>query len=465
LFVDGAPALRVRPFLHPSLTLIADSQEARRLSVIAALAQIGCEVHAVPRLERIAHDTRLLRPNLVIIGFSADASAIAFAAIAELQTRHPRLPIVVIVSAGSEAVAVSAFRAGVKDYFCDPLDHAGVVASARRWLAAGEHNRSADRVSDGPPATTVSLIATNGPMRHIADYLGRVAESDSTVLITGETGTGKELAATLVHERSRRRAARFVTMNCAAIPDGLLESELFGHESGAFTGATGRREGLLQVAERGTVFLDEIGDMGAQAQAKILRAIESREVYRLGATRPVRLDVRVIAATNQDLERAVEEGRFRKDLYFRLNVARVHLPPLRERRSDIRELLDHYLQVLNRERGAAVEGFAGETRRALDAYDWPGNVRELKNLVEAIFVAPPSREVRLEDLPDAFRARLCASTGSEAERRRLLDALLAANWNKSRAASMLHWSRMTVYRKMAQHSIVRSTDSRRRRRG
>jgi DNA-binding NtrC family response regulator len=429
---------------------------------MAALAQIGCDVHAVQHFDRIAHDARLLRPSLVIMGFSAEAAASAMAAITELQTRDPRLPILVIVSAGSESVAVSAFRAGVKDYFCDPPDCAAVVASARRWLASDEHNGAGDRASDSA-ATKAPLIATNGPMRHIADYLNRVAESDSTVLITGETGTGKELAATLVHERSRRRKARFVTMNCAAIPDGLLESELFGHESGAFTGATGRREGLLQVAERGTVFLDEIGDMGAQAQAKILRAIESREVYRLGAKRPVRLDVRVIAATNQDLERAVEEGRFRKDLYFRLNVARVHLPPLRERRSDIRELLDHYLQTLNRERGAAVEGFASETRRVLEAYDWPGNVRELKNLVEAIFVAPPSREVRLEDLPDAFRARLRACTGSEAERRRLLDALLAANWNKSRAASMLRWSRMTVYRKMAQHSIVRSTDFRRRR--
>jgi DNA-binding NtrC family response regulator len=414
-------------------------------------------VQTVSTVDRMAHDARLLRPSLVLISFAADAAAPALAVIADLQRRERRVPVIVIVSGGSEAFAVAAFKAGVADYFRDPVDVSTVAAGARVLLDAG--GSASPRETEGS-ITAGPLIAPHGPMRHITEYLGRVAESDSTVLITGETGTGKELAAALVHQRSRRCKARFVSMNCAAIPDGLLESELFGHESGAFTGAAGRREGLLQVAERGTVFLDEIGDMGPQAQAKILRAIESREVYRLGAKRPVRLDVRLIAATNQDLERAVEEGRFRKDLYFRLNVARVHLPPLRERRSDIGALLDHYLSALNRERGTAVPGFTEETRRMLHAYDWPGNVRELKNLIEAIFVTPPSRDVGLDDLPDAFRARL--RVGAQAERRRLLDALLAANWNKSRAASMLHWSRMTVYRKMAKHSVVRSTESRRR---
>jgi DNA-binding NtrC family response regulator len=249
-------------------------------------------------------------------------------------------------------------------------------------------------------------------------------------------------------------------VNCAAIPDGLLESELFGHESGAFTGAVGRRDGLMQAADSGTMFLDEIADMGVQGQAKILRALETREVYRLGGKRPERLDVRFVAATNQDLERAVEEGRFRKDLYYRLAVVRVHLPALRERRSDIGLLLDHYLEQLNPEPTSAAT-LAEDTRQMLQAYDWPGNVRELKNLVEALFVAAPTHPIALDDLPDAFRAslrRMAAAGG--AERRRLMDALLAANWNKSRAAKMLHWSRMTVYRKMAKYSVILSTDAR-----
>jgi DNA-binding NtrC family response regulator len=198
--------------------------------------------------------------------------------------------------------------------------------------------------------------------------------------------------------------------------------------------------------------------MGSMAQAKMLRAIETREVHRLGGRGAIPVDVRVVAATNQDLERTVDEGRFRKDLYFRLNVARVHLPPLRERRADIPAILDHYLRTLNANVPGPVAGFAPGALEALVAYDWPGNVRELKNLVESVFVAPPSGPIAVEDLPPGFRARLnryCALPNDE--RARLMDALLAADWNKSRAAEMLHWSRMTVYRKMAKYSVEHSS--------
>jgi two-component system response regulator HydG/two-component system response regulator AtoC len=294
-------------------------------------------------------------------------------------------------------------------------------------------------------------------MQGVREQLHRVAASDATVLITGETGTGKELAARALHAGSGR-PGRLVPVNCAAIPEGLLESELFGYESGAFTGATRAREGLLQLAHRGTVFLDEIGEMGAIAQAKVLRAIETREVYRLGGKQPVPLDVRIVAATNIDLEEAIEQGRFRRDLYFRLNVARVHLPPLRQRRADIPAILDHYLQEMNARARRPVVGFAPHTLEALVAYDWPGNVRELKNLVESVFVTPPAQPIAPEDLPSIFRDRLARyCTLPTAERTRLMEALLAANWNKSRAAEMLQWSRMTLYRKMAKYSVVTST--------
>jgi two-component system response regulator HydG/two-component system response regulator AtoC len=250
-------------------------------------------------------------------------------------------------------------------------------------------------------------------------------------------------------------------VNCAAIPEGLVETELFGHEAGAFTGASGSRQGLLQSANGGTAFLDEIGDMGPAAQTKILRAIERQEVYRVGGRLPTTVDVRIVAATNQDLERAVDEGRFRKDLYFRLNVARVHLPPLRERSADIPGIVDHYLQAFNRGAEQVIEGFTPEALEALVTYDWPGNVRELRNLIEGLFVAPPPGRVRVDDLPPLFRERLrlhCRMP--RADRARLLDALLAANWNKSQAAKMLHWSRMTLYRKMAKYSVVTSSPSR-----
>jgi DNA-binding NtrC family response regulator len=444
-----------------SLALIVDSDEQRRSCLAAAVASLGCDIREFLSPAEIVDAVGRLRPDLVLIGFLATGEQDVFAAVEQLRRADRRLPILLAVRGGSEAVAIGALRRGVKDYFAEPLDTMVVAASVRRCLSARDNRRAEDRGAGLPKAARAGpLIGDSPSMRRVQAYLSKVAQHDVTVLITGETGTGKELAAAQIHERSPRRNARFVSVNCAAIPDGLLESELFGHEGGAFTGASGPREGLLQLADRGTVLFDEIGDMGTAAQAKILRAIENREVYRLGGKRPIRVDVRVIAATNQDVERAVREGRFRSDLYFRLNVARVHLPPLRERRSDIRVLLDHYLQELNRRSTAKVDGFSPEALETLQAYDWPGNVRELKNLVEAVFVSPPTGRVEIGDLPETIRHRLRATSGlGEAERRRLIDALFEVNWNKSRAAELLHWSRMTLYRKMAQYSVVRSSAS------
>jgi DNA-binding NtrC family response regulator len=445
--------------VHRSLAMIADSDDRRRTSLAVAFARIGCEVRDLPFTAGTVDTVRRLRPDLVLIGLSAASESEVFAAVAQIRQTDRRLPILLAVHDGSEGVAVEALRRGVKDYFRDPLDPAAVAASAQRCLSSGDRRRAGGRdagVLRGASAA-VPLVGESASIRRTEAYLTKVAQSEATVLITGETGTGKELAAALIHARSLRSRGRFVSVNCAAIPDGLLESELFGHESGAFTGASGAREGLLQLADRGTVFFDEIGDMGALAQAKILRAIESREVYRLGGTRPISLDVRFIAATNQDVERAVSEGRFRPDLYFRLNVARVHLPPLRERRADIVTLLDHYLQDLNQRSPERVQGFAPEALKTLRDYDWPGNVRELKNLVEAVFVCPPPGPVEVGDLPETIRRRLRAVCAlGDTERQRLTEALFAANWNKSRAAEILHWSRMTLYRKMAKYSVVRS---------
>jgi len=298
------------------------------------------------------------------------------------------------------------------------------------------------------------IVGESPCIDRIKSYLLNVASTDSNFLITGETGTGKELVARLVHENSPRRQRPFVCINCTAIPDGLLESELFGFERGAFTGAYTLREGKLKAAEGGTVFFDEVGDMTPFAQAKILRTIESKEVERLGGTKSVAINVRIIAATNQELERSVAEGKFRKDLYFRLNVARVHMPPLRERKEDIPRLLRHYLGEYNRSHGRDVKGFTDEALECLLRYDWPGNVRELKNLIEAIFVNLPSGRLSFLDLPEIFRKGLEGIVGLPLpEQERLLSALLSTNWNKSKAAQKLHWSRMTVYRKMAKYHL------------
>jgi transcriptional regulator with PAS, ATPase and Fis domain len=247
-----------------------------------------------------------------------------------------------------------------------------------------------------------------------------------------------------------------VCINCAAIPDSLLESELFGYERGAFTGAHALKEGALKLADGGTVFFDEIGDMSLYAQAKILRAIESKEVRRLGGKGSIPLNIRVISATNRNLEQLMAEDKFRADLYFRVNVASIQLPPLRERKEDLPALCDYHIRAFNQRFGLEVAGFSDEAFACLARYSWPGNVRELKNLIEATFINRPARRISLADLPDQFRRRLSEATGlPEDERDRLLHVLFATNWNKSQAAQQLHWSRMTVYRKMLKYHLVR----------
>ena len=360
--------------------------------------------------------------------------------------------LILIAAGGSEALAVEALRTGVTDYLNFPFSAEDLFASIDRCQIRPER----------PPADAASglvdgdrLVGESASMAAIKAYVARVAPTDSNVLITGETGTGKELAAELLHNNSIRRHKPFICINCAAIPDSLVESELFGYEKGAFTGAHIQKEGKLKLADGGTVFFDEIGDMTPYAQAKILRAIESREIERLGGRSSVPLNVRIIAATNRDLERLAADGHFRPDLYFRLNVGRIHLPPLRDRKEDLPPLIRYWIDKFNLRFAASVEGFLDEATDFLLWYEWPGNVRELKNVLEAIFLNGPGRRVGIADLPEWLRSRLEAGQARpRSERDQLMYALLSSNWNKSKAAEKLHWSRMTLYRKMAKYEIA-----------
>ena len=297
------------------------------------------------------------------------------------------------------------------------------------------------------------LVGTSNSAGSMRESIRRAASTDSNVLITGETGTGKELVADLIHRNSARAKRPMVCINCAAIPDTLLESELFGYERGAFTGAVNATPGKIEQAAGGTIFFDEIGDMSPYAQAKILRAIESREVHRLGGRRPIRVDVRVIAATNRNLDDLAMNDTFRKDLYFRLNVARVHLTPLRERRSDIPILIHHYVREFNRTFRTGVRDLEAEAMDRLIAYEWPGNVRELRNVIESAFNARPAACITWIDLPEWLRTRLGDREVFPDEEERIISALAATNWNKSKAAEKLQWSRMTLYRKLAKYQI------------
>jgi transcriptional regulator with AAA-type ATPase domain/transposase len=299
------------------------------------------------------------------------------------------------------------------------------------------------------------IVGDSPVMQEVRAYIARVASTESNVLITGETGTGKELVAEQIHRHSARYRKPFVCVNCTAVPDGLLESELFGYERGAFTGATTLSRGKFELADGGTLFLDEIGDMSPYAQAKILRAVDGKEVHRLGGQRGIPLNTRIIAATNQDLEHLVAANQFRRDLYFRLNVARIHLPPLRERKQDLMPLCQHYFHLLSEQLGRGLKGFTADVYAYLLHYDWPGNVRELRNLVEAVFIRCDSPAVSFIDLPELLRARLGEARGLPVgEQDRLLSALLSTNWNKSKAALKLQWSRMTLYRKLEKYHIA-----------
>lgn len=355
-----------------------------------------------------------------------------------------RIPIVLMTSRGSEDLAVQAFRQGVSEYLrvpfsCHELE--SVVASLYPL----------------PPATGLTegerFVGQSRTVAEIKAYIEKLARTHSNVLITGETGTGKELIAELIHKNSARAGRPLVCINCAAIPDSLLESELFGYERGAFTGAHVSQDGKLKLADGGTLFLDEIGDMSPYAQAKVLRVIETREIQRLGSHKSQPIDFRLIAATNRDLDSVAREDRFRRDLFFRLNVARIHLPPLRERKDDISAVADFFRRENNRKFGRETSGFTPQALRALLEHNWPGNVRELKNVIEAAFISL-DQEATLVHLPPLFSdAVLRKEEIGEAESDRILTALSQTRWNKSRAAEKLQWSRMTLYRKMTRYRI------------
>ncbi len=441
------------------MVIIAVDDAALRRHLHTLLPAQGYEVFAVLDTVAICRFAQRQRPDLIILGPFGDGAWDVLHSAQQIRRAHRRVPLILIAARSSEALAIAALRAGITDYYKSPPAFGELAASIMQCLAGAPLHHSSsgyDTAMHGRP-----MVGESPPMQQIKTYIRQVALTDSTVLITGESGTGKELVAEMIHRHSARHSKPFVSINCAAIPDSLLESELFGYEKGAFTGANVRKEGQFQLADGGTIFLDEIGDMSPYAQAKILRAIESKTIDRLGGKRSIPVDVRIIAATNQDVEQLVAAGKFRQDLYFRLNIGRIHLPPLRDRMEDLPGLLDQYLRTLNRQFGLEVEGFTEEVLACLLTYHWPGNVREVKNLVEAIFINfinVPSREITLRDLPELFRRQFSESDHSpHSERERVLSALLLTNWNKSHAAQQLRWSRMTLYRKIRKYQIVKSS--------
>ncbi|HYL17324.1 MAG TPA: sigma-54 dependent transcriptional regulator [Burkholderiales bacterium] len=354
---------------------------------------------------------------------------------------HPR------PDAGHYALAL---RTGIAEVLAWPKDF-------NRWQLAPA-GRTGVRDYDPAPAleaeaAEAQLLGASEPMVRLRRRIARVAAFDSNVLLLGETGSGKECAARAVHRLSRRRNKPLISINCAALPEHLIESELFGYERGAFTGAQTAYVGKFGLADGGTLFLDEIGDLPLAAQAKILRAIEGHEYFRLGGSRAIRCDVRLIAATHRDLDAMCARGEFRLDLYFRLNVARIDVPALRERRSDILSLAEQFVSEACESMRGSCLGFSPEARAALQAYGWPGNVRELRNAVETALICAEGEVIELRDLPAHILRWMERSATPGDERTLLVSTLRNTRWNKSEAARELRWSRMKLYRKLGQYRL------------
>jgi DNA-binding NtrC family response regulator len=427
------------------------------------LRRAGHRVRTARRLRDIWQRLDESTPDLLVLATGLEDSE-GLDALEAVHDRRPDLPVLVLAGPGHDQTAALALRRGAADSLRTPCPDAELTARVERLLASSPV--AAEEVGAqaimGPDGVPRPLFCRSPTMRRAVGTLNRIAATRTTVLLLGESGVGKELFARAIHFNSPRRAQAWVPLNCTAIPETMIESELFGHEKGAFTGAVSRTPGKFELAHRGTIFLDEIGDMTPSAQVKLLRILEDRQLMRVGGTRPVPVDVRLLAATNSDLEARTHRGEFREDLYYRLNVVTLRIPSLRERREDLPELIDHFMEHAIRINHAPARRLHPEARSLLLQYHWPGNVRELKNLMESLVLTAPGVEVGPEDLPDRIRPVGPAPEDGElhpglslkeAERRLIRITLEHAGGSRARSAAMLGIGVRTLQRKVRRYGL------------
>jgi DNA-binding NtrC family response regulator len=380
-----------------------------------------------------------------------------------IKRRWQNIPVIIITAHGDISEAVSAMQYGALEFITKPLDLEHLLKLARNALEIRELSIKNQELREEVLAQQriSSIIGKSQAMRHIFDLVRKVAPTKASVLITGESGVGKELIADAIHNLSPRRDKPLIKVHCAALAESLLESELFGHEKGAFTGAQNRKRGRFEMADSGSLFLDEIGEINQNVQIKILRVLQEKKFERVGGEATVDVDVRFIAATNRDLKLEIAEGRFREDLYYRLNVVNIHVPPLRERREDIPLLAATFLHEFSQENGKELDGFEPRARTALYSYDWPGNVRELRNCIESAVVMASGRFVGLEDLPPGPRSMQekkeihlpVFSSLADAEKIIIAETLAMLGGNKTKTAEVLKIGRKTLYQKIEEYRI------------
>jgi len=452
---------------------VVDDDQSVRWVLEKALRQAGMETRSFERGEHMLKALQSDMPDVLITDVRMPGMD-GLTLLDRLSRRHPELPIIVVTAHTDLENAVAAYEGGAFEYLPKPFDVDEAVELVRK---AARQNGYGAASPDAGQKDIPSLIGQAPAMQEVFRSIGRLAKSSMTVLITGESGTGKELVARALHEHSPRAGQPFVALNTSAIASELLESELFGHERGAFTGAESRRIGRFEQADGGTLFLDEIGDMSPALQTRLLRVLAESEFYRVGGQASIKVDVRVIAATNQDLARAVSDGRFREDLYHRLNVMRINTPPLRHRREDIPALIKHYLADAGKELGARPKSINSDALEMLQGYDWPGNVRQLVNATRRLTVTAPGGVITAVDIPDdlggtrggkgaqeewtqslAYWAEkelfqdktkpLLAAALPEFEKTLIKIALNRSKGHRQEAAKLLGWGRNTLTRKI-----------------
>jgi two-component system nitrogen regulation response regulator NtrX len=441
--------------------LVVDDEPGVRSSVKGVLEDEGFKVFTAGSGEECLEQLTKLKPDVVLLDVLMPSGIDGIVTLRRIKEMGSDVAVIMISGHGNIDMAVEAMELGALDFIEKPLSIDRMLIRLSQalekkkiqeeyWLLKKEMDER------------YQMVGESRVMRELVSKIQQVAPTSSTVLIIGENGTGKELVARAIHRNSRRSKQPFIQVNCAAIPDDLIESELFGHEKGAFTGAIASVKGKFEQADKGTIFLDEIGDMSLRTQSKVLRVLEEKDFTRIGGRDIIQVDLRVIAATNKDLNVEVQEERFREDLFYRLNVIPIHVPSLRERPEDIPLLADYFTSRFCKENGKREKKISQEAMELLQTYKWPGNVRELKNLIERLVIMVPSNNIKASDLPDSLMGD-CISTSSmklrearnEFERRFISQALQRNNWNITETANQLGIERTNLHRKMRQHDISR----------
>jgi len=448
---------------NKAVILVVDDDTAHRTMLKAHLGGEGYEIVEADDGDVAIHLAREREIDLILLDLKMKRVG-GMEALAAIQEAKPALPVIIITAFSSVENAVEAMKKGAFDYVTKPVDAAELALTVERALSFErlQQENAALKERLGEKFDFGHIIGSSRPMRELFETLALVAPSDATVLITGESGTGKELVANAVHQNSPRSDGPFVKVNCAALHENLLESELFGHEKGAFTGAAEQRKGRFELAHKGTLFLDEIGDMSPTTQAKILRVLQEGEFERLGGTKSIRVDVRLIAATHKDLQQMVAEGSFRQDLFFRLSVVPLELPPLRERPEDIPTLAGHFLEKYSAKNRKDIRGLHPEALDALLAYAWPGNIRELENTLERAVILCLGEQIGLRELPVSVREAAKSTvrpfalrpghTLKEMEEDLIRATLAQTDGNRTRAAEILGITRQTLQNKLKEYN-------------